>query len=131
MEAMGRLALPPRIPLRVITPKGKGNLWQVLGDARIGAVLDSDPGRVTFFRQPAEIQAIQPLPVHAARFWLFPGADQGTYKRVATVLAKRWPAILSRCGFHIVCDQLNTHQGAQIAQTRVDHLHGRISAHVY
>jgi hypothetical protein len=57
---MERHRLPPRIPLRVITPRGKGNLWQVWG-TRIGVVLDGDPKRVTFFEQPAELQAIQPL----------------------------------------------------------------------
>ncbi len=60
LESMKHLKLPHSIPLRVITPRGKGNLWQVLG-TRIGVVLDSDPKRVTFFEHPAEREAIQPL----------------------------------------------------------------------
>ncbi len=36
-------------------------MWQVWR-SRIGVVLDSDPNkRVTFFTQPAEIEAIRPL----------------------------------------------------------------------
>jgi hypothetical protein len=61
IEASQRLHLSPRTPLRVITPRGKGNLWQVLGNIRIGVVLDNDPQRVTFFWRPSEIEAIQPL----------------------------------------------------------------------
>jgi hypothetical protein len=61
LEARLRLVAPAGIPLRVMTPKGKGNLWQV-GQTRIGVVLDGDtPKRVTFFTQPDELEAIQPL----------------------------------------------------------------------
>jgi hypothetical protein len=61
LAARKRLGEPYTMPLRVITPRGKGNLWQVWRN-RIGVVLDSDPNqRVTFFEQPAEIEAIQPL----------------------------------------------------------------------
>jgi hypothetical protein len=61
LKARLRLDAPAGIPLRVMTPKGKGNLWQV-GQTRIGVVLDSDtPKRVTFFTQPDELEAIQPL----------------------------------------------------------------------
>jgi len=61
IEARKRLGGPMNVPLRVITPRGKGNLWQVWG-TRIGVVLDSDPNkRVTFFTQPADIEATQPL----------------------------------------------------------------------
>ncbi len=61
IAARKRLGVPYNVPLRVISPKGKGNLWQVWR-TRIGVVLDSDPNkRVTFFEQAAEIEAIQPL----------------------------------------------------------------------
>jgi hypothetical protein len=61
IAARKRLGVPYNVPLRVISPRGKGNLWQVWG-TRIGVVLDSDPNRrVTFFEQAAEIEAIQPL----------------------------------------------------------------------
>ena len=30
------------------------------------------------------------FPAHASRFWLYPGADQGAYQRVASALAVRW-----------------------------------------
>ncbi len=31
-----------------------------------------------------------PLPEHASRFWLYPGADAAAYRRVAHVLAVKW-----------------------------------------
>ena len=30
------------------------------------------------------------LPEHASRFWLYPGADAGAYRRVAHALAVKW-----------------------------------------
>lgn len=32
----------------------------------------------------------EPLPVHASRFWIYPGADTAAYRRVAHVLAAKW-----------------------------------------
>ncbi len=61
IAARKRLGVPYNVPLRVISSRGKGNLWQVWR-TRIGVVLDRDPNkRVTFFEQAAEIEAIQPL----------------------------------------------------------------------
>ena len=60
LQARERLDVPCPIQLRVITPKGKGTLWQVW-ETRIGVVLDEGPGRVTFFYNQDDLDAIQPI----------------------------------------------------------------------